>query len=62
MNIKRTLKRLIDDTQYVAALEKQNDLLKENLQQEKDNVMIKNGDDEMVKNLRKLIEKVVNSN
>ena len=32
------------------------------LQQEKDNVMIKNGDDEMVKNLRKLIEKVVNSN
>ncbi len=36
MNIKRTLKRLIDDTQYVAALEKQNDLLKENLQQEKD--------------------------
>lgn len=35
MNIKRTLKRLIDDTQYVAALEKQNDLLKENLQQEK---------------------------
>ena len=38
MNIKRTLKRLIDDTQYVAALEKQNDLLKENLQQEKDNL------------------------
>ena len=35
MNIKRTLKRLIDDTQYVAALEKQNDLLKENLQQKK---------------------------
>ena len=33
MNIKRTLKRLIDE--YVAALEKQNDLLKENLQQEK---------------------------
>lgn len=38
MNIKRTLKRLIDDTHYVAALEKQNDLLKENLQQEKDNL------------------------
>ena len=38
MNIKRTLKRLIDDTQYVAAHEKQNDLLKENLQQEKDNL------------------------
>ena len=35
MNIKRTLKRLIDDTQYVAALEKQNDMLKEKLQQEK---------------------------
>lgn len=33
MNIKRTLKRLIDE--YVAALEKQNDLLKENLQQKK---------------------------
>ena len=33
MNIKRTLKRLIDE--YVAALEKQNDLLKENLQQGK---------------------------
>ena len=32
------------------------------LQLEKDNVVIKNGDDEMVKNLRKLIEKVVNSN
>ena len=38
MNIRKTLKRLIDDTQYVAALEKQNDLLKENLQQEKDNL------------------------
>ena len=33
MNIKRTLKRLIDE--YVAALEKQNDLQKENLQQKK---------------------------
>ena len=33
MNIKRTLKRLIDE--YVAALGKQNDLLKENLQQKK---------------------------
>ena len=33
MNIKRTQKRLIDE--YVAALEKQNDLLKENLQQKK---------------------------
>ena len=33
MNIKRTLKRLIDE--YGAALEKQNDLLKENLQQKK---------------------------
>ena len=32
------------------------------LQLEKDNVVIKNGDDEMVKNLRKLKEKVVNSN
>ena len=32
MNIRKTLKRLIDDTQYVAALEKQNNLLKENLQ------------------------------
>lgn len=32
------------------------------LQLEKDNVVIKNGDDEMVKILRKLIEKVVNSN
>ena len=39
MNIRKTLKRLIDDTQYVAALEKQNDLLKENLQQEKDNLL-----------------------
>ena len=38
MNIRKTLKRLIDDTQYVAALEKQNDLLKEKLQQEKDNL------------------------
>ena len=38
MNIKRTLKRLIDDTQYVAALEKQNDLLEQNLQQGKDNL------------------------
>ena len=38
MNIRKTLKRLIDDTQYVAALEKQNNLLKENLQQEKDNL------------------------
>ena len=33
MNIKRTLKRQIDE--YVAALEKLNDLLKENLQQKK---------------------------
>ncbi len=32
------------------------------LKLEKENVIIKNGDDEMVKNLRKLIEKVVNSN
>ena len=38
MNIRKTLKRLINDTQYVAALEKQNDLLKEKLQQEKDNL------------------------
>ena len=35
MNIKRTLKRLIHDTQHVSALEKQNDLLKENLQKKK---------------------------
>jgi len=38
MNITQTLKRLIDNTQYVAALEKQNHLLKENLRQEKDNL------------------------
>ena len=38
MNIRKTLKRLINDTQYVAALEKQNNLLKEKLQQEKDNL------------------------
>lgn len=35
MNIKSTIKRLIDDTQYVAALEEQNALLKANLQKEK---------------------------
>ncbi len=38
MNIKHTIKRMLDDTQYVAALEKQNALLKENLQQEKENL------------------------
>ena len=38
MNIKSTIKRMLDDTQYVAALEKQNALLKENLQQEKMNL------------------------
>jgi len=38
MNIKSTIKRMLDDTQYVAALEKQNALLKENLQQEKVNL------------------------
>lgn len=35
MNIKSRIKRLIDDTQYVAALEEQNALLKANLQKEK---------------------------
>ena len=35
MDIKKTIKRLIDDTQYVAALEKQNDLLQQSLKQEK---------------------------
>lgn len=35
MNIRSRIKRLIDDTQYVAALEKQNALLKANLQKEK---------------------------
>lgn len=35
MDIKKTIKRLIDDTQYVAALEKQNALLLQNLKQEK---------------------------
>ena len=35
MNIKRTLKRLIDNTQYVAALEKQNDLLKKTFNRKK---------------------------
>lgn len=39
MNIKTTLKRLIDDTQYIAALEKQNDLLRQSLQQEKGNLL-----------------------
>ena len=38
MRIKDTIKRMLDDTQYVAALEKQNALLKENLQQEKMNL------------------------
>ncbi len=38
MNIKTTIKRLIDDTQYIAAIEKQNALLQKNLQQEKDNL------------------------
>lgn len=35
MNIKKTIKRMLDDTQYIAALEEQNSLLKENLQKEK---------------------------
>lgn len=35
MNIKSRIKRLIDNTQYVAVLEKQNALLKANLQKEK---------------------------
>ena len=35
MNIKSRIKRLIDDTQYVTALEEQNALLKANLQKEK---------------------------
>lgn len=39
MNIKNTIKRLMDDTQYIAALEKQNDLLQQNLRQEKDNLL-----------------------
>ena len=38
MRIKDTIKRMLDDTQYIAALEKQNALLKENLQQEKVNL------------------------
>ena len=38
MKIKETIKKLIDNTQYVAALEEQNALLKENLQQEQKNL------------------------
>jgi len=38
MKIKETIKKLIDNTQYVAALEEQNALLKENLKQEQKNL------------------------
>ena len=40
MNIKKTIKRMLDDSQYIAALEEQNTLLKENLQQEKDHLLL----------------------
>lgn len=36
MKLKNTMKRLFQDTQYMAALERQNELLKENLKKEKD--------------------------
>lgn len=39
MKIKNILKKLIDGTKYIAALEKQNKLLQQNLLQEKDNLL-----------------------
>lgn len=53
MDIKNTIKRMLDDTQYIAALEKQNHLLQQNLQQEKAN--LQNTKDEHQKEKEELL-------
>jgi len=56
MKITETIKKLIDNTQYVAALEEQNALLKENLKQEQTNLQEERENHQKEKNLQETDE------
>jgi len=56
MKIKETIKKLIDNTRYVAALEEQNALLKENLKQEQTNLQEERENHQKEKNLQETDE------